>query len=576
MASRRRRLLVPLAGFLVLAWVVLVGLTLRAAYSDTRSGLRSVDRARAGADASAVVEGRLLPDLRTARARFAAAHRRVAGPLVAPLRLLPMVGRQLRSVSALSATATKVADAGISGMTDAQPVLSEPGGTVALRAAGARRLGELAATAGARVQGLDLGPRKGLIPTLADARNRLARQLAELEDALAKGSQGGKAVSDVLTGPRRYLVFAANNAEMRAGSGMFLSAGELETGPDGLRLGAVRSVTDIAVPPGSVPLTGDLADRWGWLAPNVEWRNLMTSPRFDVAAPLAAQMWAAAGNRPVDGVLALDPVALRAMLSATGDVEVDGRRIGEDNVEEELLHEQYVRFSADDQAERRDELGKVASSMFASLNAGSWSLPRLAAGLASAGAGRHLLLWSSQPGEQAAWRALGVDGALQPNSLLVSVLSRTGNKLDQFVAISAKVDVRSAGPQSELVVTLHIENRVPEGEPRYVAGAEAHSGVTEGVYLGIVTLDVPGAATDGYFDGVDKLTVAGDDGPSRVMGFQLSLDRGTSTVVVAHFRLPGHAGSVRVEPSARIPKIFWFGGATSWEDGSARLLTWKS
>jgi len=320
---------------------------------------------------------------------------------------------------------------------------------------------------------------------------------------------------------------------------------------------------------------GDLADRWGWLAPNVEWRNLMTSPRFDVAAPLAAQMWVAAGNRPVDGVLVLDPVALRGMLSATGPVEVAGRRIDDTNVEQELLHDQYVRFDSPDQSERRDELGKVADAMFASLNAGSWSLPRLAGGLASAGGGRHLLMWSAQPAEQAAWQALGVDGALHADSLLLSVLSRTGNKLDQFLRVSADARVRRAGDQSEMTVTIHLENRVPQGEPAYIAGAEAHSGAGEGVYLGILTLNLPGAATEGHFDGVDTLAVAGDDGPSRVMAFQFALERGASRVVVAHFRLPGPAGSVRIEPSARVPAITWSRGATSWSDFSAKLLAWK-
>ncbi len=570
----RRRWPLLLAG-LALVWLVLAGVALLAANRDIRSGLRAVDNARDGANATAVVEGRLLPEMRVARSRFAAGHDRVDSPLLVPARVLPVVGRQLRSVTALSGAATTVADVAIAGMTDAQPVLDEPGGSNAARAASARRLGELAGRADTRLSRLDLGPREGLLSPLARARNRLSDQVAELRDALGKGAKGGIAVADLLQGPRRYLVFAANNAEMRAGSGMFLSAGELETGPEGLRLSTMRSVTDIAVPVGAVPLTGDLSDRWGWLEPNVEWRNLMTSPRFDVAAPLAAQMWVAAGNRPVDGVMVLDPVAIAGLLGATGPVEVDGRQFDKDNIQQELLHDQYLRFPADeDKPERREGLGKIAAAVFTSLDSGRWSLPALATGMASAAGGRHLLMWAGGATEQAAWQALGVAGTLTPDLLMVSVLNRGGNKLDQFLRTQAEIGLVPVDDETEVVLTIHVENRVPIGEPSYVAGPHLGSGVGEGVYKGILAVTVPGAAHDGWFEGVDQLAVAGRDGPSQVMGFQFELPRGGQRTFVARFRLPNQSGSLRVEPSARVPATTWRSGSTTWTDGSMKVLSW--
>jgi len=572
----RRRWLLPVAG-LVLAWLVVAGLALLSANRDIRSGLGAVEAARAGADASSVMEGRMLPDLRRARSRFSAAHQRVAGSLLAPARLLPLVGRQLRSVSALSDSATTVADVAIAGMNDARPVLAEAGKSNPTRAASARRLAQIATRANTRLGRLRLGPPVGLLGPLARARNRLSAQVAELRDALAKGSKGGAALADLLDGPRRYLVFAANNAEMRAGSGMLLSVGELETGPDGLRLSAMRSVTDVPVPIGSVPLSGDLADRWGWLEPNVEWRNLMTSPRFDLAAPLAAQMWVAAGNRPVDGVMVLDPIALAGLLRGTGPVEVDGRRFDQDNIVEELLRNQYLRFPTDEEKpERREGLGRIAGAIFASLEAGRWSLPGLAGGLARAAGGRHVLMWAAAPSGQSAWQALGVDGALQPDSLMVSVLNRGGNKLDQFLRIQAEVSLARAENETAVTLTLNLENRVPLGEPLYIAGPHPQSGIGEGVYQGILTLNLPVGARYGRFDGVDQLAVQGGDGPATVLGFQLELPRGAQRTVVARFRLPRRAGRVRVEPSARVPPITWRSDGVKWRDTSARLLTWKA
>jgi hypothetical protein len=573
---RPRRWPVVAVAVVVFGWLALAGVTLLLAQRDIRQGLQATDAVRENVDASAVLSGELLPDLRRARSRFDRAHARVSGPLVAPLRVLPVAGRQLRSVSALSGAATQVTDVAIRGVTEAQPLLEDPGASKADRASSMRSLGLIADRANTDLAGLRFGPREALLPPLARARNRFTDQVGELRVALGKAAVGAGALADILAGPRRYLLFAANNAEMRAGSGMFLSAGELESSERALELKDVRTVTEIPVPAGAVPLTGDLADRWGWLGPNVEWRNLMASPRFDAAAPLAADMWVAAGNAPVDGVIALDPVALRGMLAATGPIDLDGRRVDADNVEEELLNAQYHRFpDAEETSERREELGRIARAVFASLNGESWSLSRLATGLARAGSGRHLVLWSRQPAEQKAWKALGIDGALAPDSLLLSVLNRGGNKLDYFLHVAADLKVAAEGNDTEVTVTMRFENRVPLGEPRNVAGPARGSGVGEGVYLGIVTLDVPGATLTGRFDGIDELVVAGADGPCRVMGFALTLERGAQRSVVARFRLPGRTGSLRVEPSARRPEVRWTAGSASWTDGGVRTVTWS-
>lgn len=562
-------------GLCILLWLGLVGFQVATAHRDIRSGIAAIESVRSRADAAAVVDGDLLPDLRRAGERFDSAHRRLSGPLFAPARVLPVAGRQVRSVRAQAGAASKVAGVAEASLTRAQPVLRDPGETTLSRAAAIRRLGEIAGEARDELASIRLGPREGLIDPLARAHNRLAQQLAELQSSLERAGTGGRVIADLLTGPRRYLLLAANNAEMRAGAGMFLSAAELETGPEGIELRDLRVVTDVLVPPGSVPLTGDLAERWGWLEPNVEWRNLMTSARFDIAAPLAAEMWEAAGNRPVDGVIAIDPVVLRALLSATGPILVDGRRVDQNTVEEELLHGQYLRFpDLEERPERRESLGRMARAVLEAFDAGNWSVPRLASGLARAGAGRHLLLWSAAGADQDAWRSLGVDGSLQDDSLAVSILNRGGNKLDWFLRVGVDVRLSAAGDDTLVTVEVAVENTVPEGEPRYVAGPDPHSGVGEGVYVGILTVALPGRAQGGYIEGVDSLAVNGRDGPSQVMGFEFTLPRGGSRTVVAHFVLPGRSGSLEVVPSARVPAVPWNHGGETWSDAGPRALTW--
>jgi hypothetical protein len=246
-------------------------------------------------------------------------------------------------------------------------------------------------------------------------------------------------------------------------------------------------------------------------------------------------------------------------------------------VEEELFHEQYLRFPDDaDVSQRRDELGALARAVFTTLDGGGWSVSRLGSGLAHAVGGRHLMLWSAQAGEESAWHDLGADGALGPDSLMVSVLNRGGNKLDWFLQVSSDVRVRRVGDDSEVAVTVHLDNRVPAGEPTLVAGPDVHSGVGAGVYLGIVTVDLPAVARQARFDGVEHLAVVGPDGPGQqVIGFQLDVAPGSARTVVARFRLPGRRGTLRVEPSARVPGVHWTSGRTSWSESSPKYLFWN-
>jgi hypothetical protein len=109
-----------------------------------------------------------------------------------------------------------------------------------------------------------------------------------------------------------------------------------------------------------------------------------------------------------------------------------------------------------------------------------------------------------------------------------------------------------------------------------VAGPDSHTGAAAGVYVGILSLTMPGGATDGHFDGVDSLAVAGHDGPTEVMGFPFEVDPGQQRTIVAHFVVPGSSGSLHVEPSARVLGIAWTAGnGLRWSDGTAQTVTWS-
>lgn len=218
----RRRLLV-VAGIAVVVWSALAALWLYRVAADAKEGRDAALQAREQLDPEEVASQEPLGELRVAVKRFAAAHDRAGGLVLAPLRFAPVIGRQLRSVEALTGAAGAVTVAGVEAVERSGTVLEDPAGAGTARVAQVREIADIVDDVAASLDAIDdLGPIDGLVAPLADARNDLAADLAEVRATIADARRGARAALSLVEGPRRYLVIAANNAEMRAGSGMWL------------------------------------------------------------------------------------------------------------------------------------------------------------------------------------------------------------------------------------------------------------------------------------------------------------------------------------------------------------------
>ena len=67
-------------------------------------------------------------------------------------------------------------------------------------------------------------------------------QLYDARVRLTKAAAVSSVVATILQGPQTYLVLAANNAEMRAGSGAFLDVGVATTSDGSVNLQWLRAV----------------------------------------------------------------------------------------------------------------------------------------------------------------------------------------------------------------------------------------------------------------------------------------------------------------------------------------------
>jgi len=573
-----RRLVAALVLVLV-AWLGLCALFLLGAVHDARTGLDAVDAAKRLTAPDDLLDGAPVRPLGSAKASFDAAHSRLTTPLVWPLRFVPVLGRQLRAATALVGAASRVSAVGADSVSAARSALQAPHATGPERVALLRKLHDIAASANRRLARVSLGPSHALVGTISSKRAELADKLNSVHRGLSDAAVATQGLPDVLAGPRRYLLLAANNSEMRAGSGSFLSGGELTVADGTLKLGELKPTGDMKLTEANAPPIGD-ADfeaRWGFLNPNHEWRNLASSPRFPASAQLAARMWPAIGGQAVDGVVAMDPVALQAFLKATGPVTVGGVKVGADNVLGLLLHDQYASLPVPApgqkfdvaQAARREQLGQIARTILDRVSSGPVDIATLGGALADVAHGRHLLAWSSSAAEEAAWTAAGVDGSINGSSLMVAPLNRGGNKLDHFLAVDCSFVVANG----KATLTVSLRNQTPAGENVYVAGPYPGSGVGAGDYTGIFTVVLPKFAANAGVDGFTRFSAAGPDGPAQVVAVPMTIKRGESATFTVRFDLPAH-GSLTVEPSARIPAEAWHFRGRDFADTGRHEVVW--
>ena len=558
------------------AWIVVSGVVVWGARTSTDAGLQDLTRARASIGHGGLLDARAAHALSDAKRDFADAHSETGGVLVAPWRVVPLLGDNFSSVAQLGAAAEHVSEITARAASRAQELLGQHPTSGADRLAMLGDLAKITRRAERALRDVDLGPDFFLVSPLRDARTRFARHYDELRRSFANTTAAAEGTERLLRGPRRYLVLVANDSEMRAGSGMFVSAGVATFAAGEITLGVMRPASELGLPAGAVSPPAELERLWGSAPLGRDWGWLATTPRFDVSAELAARMWRAVTGERVDGVLALDPVAVRALLRAQGPIEVDGQRLTSDNVVDYLLLQQYLLIDPSNPLGlgSRDGLHRVTSAIVDMLMTRAWNPDHLVRELAVATQGRHVMAWARRPSEERLWADAGMDGGLGRGSLAVSILNTGGNKLDPYVAVTGRLRVspRTDGRHAA-VVDLRIANRAPAGTPAAVGGPTPGTDLTAGEYQGVVVVSTPGVGSRPELEGRTRRLARGRDGPTEVVvAGPLRVRAGTTAHVTVRFTLPAGLDRLVVEPSARVPPVAWRSGRRQWHDTASHVV----
>lgn len=303
------------------------------------------------------------------------------------------------------------------------------------------------------------------------------------QQVLAAGAQGMGLGSSVMAaagaiptavgadGPRRYVIAALNSAETFGSGGALLHAVLVE-----FRDGTPRLVLSAPV---NDSLTGGRALTWQpvggapWYQPGGPHYLATTTvhPHFPLAGEDVLRAWESAGQGPVDGVLAVDPTALAAVLARLGPVAGGAHgTVTAENLAQEVLVDAYRRFpetTPEGNATRRAGNEALARGVAAEvLAAPPWrSLPADPVALLR---GRHVQVYLRDQRLAPLVARLHADGALpagEQHTDLLGAFSQSGaTKLDLFQQrrITQQVLVR---PDGSAAVTRVIDttNAVPPG-----------------------------------------------------------------------------------------------------------------
>jgi hypothetical protein len=425
---------------------------------------------------------------RAAEAAFINAQAQAGNPLLRLTGYLPLGGRTPDAVSVMSDAGSDVATAGaelagsLGSLPDGLATLGPRNGRIPIRpldelASGMERAWVLTRDARAK---LEASPSSWLIGPVGEARRTFAEELAALETRLHAASRIVDRLPRFLgaAGTRRYFLGASNPAELR-GSGGFIGAYAILTADRGKITISEFRPTQI-LPNAAEEELPPPSEDYGLRYPAAHgfWPNINVTPDFPSAAQAIENLYAYTKARNLDGVIVADPMALRALMTVSGDVEVPELEstLTADNVVAVLSNEAYAKLT--DSASRKIVLGDAAKAVlerFLQGGGGERELAGAARALADAVAGGHLLVHSTDPELQRGLELSGAAGKLLPargDYLAVAVNNGGGNKLDYYAERTLTYRVRlGADGMARSEVLVEIDNQAPrKGQPSYVIG----------------------------------------------------------------------------------------------------------
>lgn len=472
---------------------------------------------------------------------------------------LPLIGDTARATTAFATAADQLAQAALPLVTALEGAESTTAKVMEVLGAPAEvaTLRDAAEAASADLAGFTPdGLRFGLDEAMREAQEGLPSLVSTLDSFTAAAGP----LSSMLgrDGPTTWLVMSQNPAELRGTGGLFNAylIVTLDKGTLTILEAGSRKQLDKQFPRASQIPYWDAVDpgtaaTWGPVLG--EWASFNIPADFPTVARLASAGMAQRGT-PVDGVVAIDPSIIAAILAGTGPVEHKGVNLDSTNAVGFFTKAIYEDFPGFADVAAKDELAMGLT--YATIDAATkrpLDTGSLIPALTEAIEGDHLKAWSSVEADQAWLMGTPVAGSLDqnPDEMVVGFANGTGGKLDPYVTREVIVDSSTCAVDKRVTVTIRMQNDAPEGLPEYVDVTLDQDGIPDpsvpsGFTRTFVTVYAPGTMAEGDWsgiktatrDGASVETSFGGTGDRPIWTIPVELARGEATELVLSFTVP--------------------------------------
>lgn len=343
-------------------------------------------------------------------------------------------------------------------------------------------------------------------------------------------------------GSKRYLVALLNPGEMRGSGGAPLSVITVQFVKGKMTFVQKGATAQLTMKDG----TENGVFGWNWTPSNPyhalqRFANANLNPNYPVSGEEMVRAWKASTRTNLNGVIALDAVAIRDALTITGPIQsTKYGPVSADNLVQKVLIDSYTEYETDPGG-RRDLNEELIDKLLPQLTQGGGIIGKAKA-IAAAVPGRHLQLYFRDPALQQLVVDKGLSGqmAVQPagDYLAAYTQNSNGSKVDVFQQRRLAVRATLAADGSATVTqTMTIRNAAPKIKNRTKADEKKGYGTR---YAGEeIQLYRPATATAVSVSGDGKAKGDGRDAQGRVFARRtgILLKAGASATVTMRYRL---------------------------------------
>ncbi|WP_264004944.1 DUF4012 domain-containing protein [Mycolicibacterium sphagni] len=316
------------------------------------------------------------------------------------------------------------------------------------------------------------------LSAVGGARSQLQKQAADISRLLGNTALAARIAPSMLgaDGPRSYFMGFQTNAEARGTGGLLGGFGILRFDDGKPTVDNLGPNSELDKPFTPFSINPEFDDQYGFTNPTTDFRNSNQSSHFPYAAQIWKSLWAQQTGMNVDGVIAIDPVALSYILGATGPITLpEGETVTKDNVVELTESTVYNRFPTD-QAARKRYLQEIATEVVKKITKPVESPRALLEALGRAVSERRISVWSSSPDDQKLLEQTPLAHEIpdDPAPYAEVVINNLGgNKLDYYLDRQIEYVADGCdGSTRNSTVTIRLTNTLKDasGLPDYAAG----------------------------------------------------------------------------------------------------------